>query len=95
MGALYKFRCLSCGYSAMLTGGLSIGIEDAWGTVACEECRKLYDVLAIKDAWHSKQEVKQECPRDKSHHVIPWQHPGECPRCGAQMIRGKMAGIWD
>jgi len=45
MGRTYLFECLKCGYHARVTGGAGEGIHFAVHTIACSDCRALYDAI--------------------------------------------------
>ncbi len=46
MGALFKFECESCKYSAEVSGGPDCGmmIDSETNTMVCNECKNLVDV---------------------------------------------------
>ena len=97
MGALYDFRCGSCGYQAEVSGGEDRGMASATTTILCETCQELYDVAISDDPITRKpeRETPVRCPVSSAHTWRLWQHPGPCPQCGAAMTRGAATLIWD
>ncbi len=49
MGLRRKFRCPSCDYEAIVSGGPDMGVRSATRTILCTTCRELWDVVT-----HSK-----------------------------------------
>lgn len=99
MGQHYEFECLTCSYKVTMSGGNDVGMACATSTILCEKCKELYDVettdepwLAMKPDWEPKN---LRCPKSKRHQVRLWKHPGECPKCGSTLIRGKLVMLWD
>lgn len=45
MGRSYWFECSKCGYRATVSGRTDRGHDFAVQTVACRECKKLFDVV--------------------------------------------------
>src|SRR4051812_38144467 len=43
MGRSYLFECAKCGYKAQVSGGADEGFEFAVQTIACRDCRALFD----------------------------------------------------
>lgn len=44
MGSHDQFTCTACDYSAEVSGGDDVGMMVLTTTIACETCKKLYDV---------------------------------------------------
>ena len=97
MGALYHFRCESCGYEAEVSGREDCGMASSTTTILCENYQELYDVETISDPITRKpeHEIPVRCPVSSAHTWRLWQHPGPCPQCGAAMTRTKQTLIWD
>lgn len=45
MGRLFWFECSRCGYRATVSGGADRGLNFFTQTVACFDCKRLYDVV--------------------------------------------------
>jgi hypothetical protein len=45
MGRSYLFECSRCGYKAKVSGGPDRGLDCSVQTIACRECKKLYDAV--------------------------------------------------
>ena len=45
MGRTYLFECSKCGYHARVAGGAGEGIHFAIHTIACGDCKALYDAV--------------------------------------------------
>ena len=45
MGRTYLFECFKCGYHAPVAGGAAEGEHFAVQTIACVDCRALYDAV--------------------------------------------------
>jgi hypothetical protein len=45
MGRTYLFECFRCGYRARVSGGADRGEHFAVRTVACADCKALYDAV--------------------------------------------------
>ncbi|MFZ0827133.1 MAG: hypothetical protein WAO02_06895 [Verrucomicrobiia bacterium] len=45
MGRTYLFECSKCGYHARVAGGVAEGEHFAVQTIACSDCRVLYDAV--------------------------------------------------
>jgi hypothetical protein len=45
MGRTYHFECPQCHYQACVSGGAEQGVNCSVQTVACKNCRELYDVF--------------------------------------------------
>ena len=50
MGQKFEFICPDCHYEALVAGGFDCGMMSAFVTVACRDCRELYDVLVDQRA---------------------------------------------
>jgi Zn finger protein HypA/HybF involved in hydrogenase expression len=97
MGTRYGFRCESCGYQAEVSGGRDAGMATLTATVACEDCRRLYDVPTSEHPLdrNRENEIPIQCPVSPAHRVRLWQHPSACPKCGSTMKRGREVMVWD
>jgi hypothetical protein len=121
MGTTYRFFCNACSYERNVCGRQDSGERYAMATIACTECRELYDVVThwSKSAGESLREreafAKEHpevglrdarpvisefweaeivCPKSYKHRWRLWEHPDDCPRCGARMIQGRAMGGW-
>jgi len=102
VGAWIEFRCGSCGYEVMVSGGDDEGFFSRTTTVVCEECEELYDVVTFgrsettnADEGDDLEPVEPECPRSSRHTLRRWTHPGACPRCEDTMMHGEKITMWD
>ncbi len=99
MGAHFIFICNSCGYEADISGGNDIGMASASSTVLCEDCQELYDMVTTREPWLAVERAWNPtsllCAKSETHGVVLWEHPGSCPRCGAEMIRDTATALWD
>ena len=104
MGRRFRFECRSCGYWVEVSGGNDRGFFATTRTVSCESCLQLYDVDTTDKLPSTRPSLAMQpdrdssdlhCPKSAGHHVKPWQHPGPCPMCGAELLRGKMTVLWD
>lgn len=99
MGAKNQFRCESCGYEAMVSGGEDVGFSVSTTTISCRGCKELYDVVTAEFPPYPHQSGFEQgeplCPQDREHAVVSWRHPGPCPRCGGQLARGEVELLWD
>ncbi len=99
MGAIFEFRCESCGYEVMVSGRDDFGFRSYTMTVVCEECEELYDVVTSvampPDGGVDRSEVEPQCPESKWHTVGRWEHPGACPKCGDEITTGDKITMWD
>jgi hypothetical protein len=48
MGRTYHFECPQCHYHAKISGGADGGVHCEVQTVACRDCRELFDVFTRK-----------------------------------------------
>jgi hypothetical protein len=98
MGTRYSFQCVSCRYRATVSGDYDMHDTKASVTIACPECRRLYD-LELEPMPHFRTRGVDAsllvCPRSKGHRPKAWTHPGSCPRCGATMRLAEMLSLWD
>jgi hypothetical protein len=99
MGLLYLFSCPACQFKAQVSGGLDYGMMAATQTIACGNCRRLYDAYVGKAERTSPEHVEAaelKCPKGSRHQVEVWNHPGPCPRCGETLVRADDASVcWD
>ena len=99
MGAHFLFRCAACDYQADISGGNDIGMACATSTVLCRDCKELHDVVTTQEPWLAMEPTwnptNLRCPKSDTHTVELWEHPGPCPRCGAEMVRGEITVLWD
>ena len=100
MGAIYEYRCASCGYEAEVSGGDDAGMIVSTTTVLCAGCEELYDVVtyarhAIPEENLEPGSVAPVCPKSRRHAIKRWEHPGPCPKCGSTMNMGNMLLLWD
>ena len=100
MGALFKFECPSCGYSAEVSGGADRGFFAATQTISCKDCKRLYDVgVARIDGPDSSLDSNRlrvpQCPQSELHRVKEWKGPGPCPACGSRMAKQEATILWD
>lgn len=51
MGRTYLFECPKCGYRAHVSGGADEGEHFSVETIACADCRQLYDAVTKLKAW--------------------------------------------
>jgi len=50
MGRSYLFQCCKCGYQALVSGGPDRGLDFIVQTIACRDCKELYDaVVRLKE----------------------------------------------
>jgi hypothetical protein len=96
MGQLYHFSCPECGYRAEVSGGGDAGMMVLTTTIVCTDCRCLYDIVTAEteDQKPPKQH-ELRCPEFPTHKVIRWKNGDPCPKCGTQMVKGKMGCLWD
>jgi hypothetical protein len=45
MGRSYAYECSKCGFQAIISGGADRGVMAWVQTIACRDCKKLYDAL--------------------------------------------------
>jgi len=97
MGARYQFICAACGYAAEVSGGDDAGLCACTTTIACEQCRELYDVVTAQrqEEAHKFKERAPRCPRSARHPFRPWVSGDPCPRCGGLMDNKGMTALWD
>ena len=65
MGTLFETRCPSCGYSKMVSGGEDAGMACLTTTIACKDCRELYDAVVSDKPWLGPKrsgDLKLICP---------------------------------
>lgn len=99
MGTSFDFTCRECGYRAEVSGGVDVGREVATATIACRDCRRLFDVEIAGNPWEAATfEIKPEelrCPRRRGYTVALWCAGDPCPRCGESLPEGEPVAIWD
>ncbi len=96
MGLLHTFRCPACRYAAEVSGGPDAGMQVATQTVACLDCRALFDVPTDRYGRGAPEAVALACPVDAAHRVEAWGEPFACPRCGAApMVAEEPSVSWD
>jgi hypothetical protein len=93
MGQLHHFECTACGYNTEVSGGSDAGMLCCTQTILCETCEKLYDAESARPPLFESMPLR--CPRSKKHSIRLWQHPGPCPKCGAEMQYLGETAIWD
>jgi len=97
MVEFYKFYCEACGYEAMVSGKSGGSEFDEGLTIACEDCRQLYEIEP-ENAFTQKRKRSYRmlrCPVNYIHKIHAWSHPGLCPNCGKPLKRGEMVIQWD
>jgi hypothetical protein len=98
MGHKYEQTCEGCGYSVAASGGMQSGMNIMTVTIVCRSCKKLYDVLHCHHGFRGGKKggpYPPECPKKKGHQVEKWESGGPCPKCGAAMVQGGIAALWD
>ncbi len=94
-----EFRCGTCGYAAMVSGGNDIGGIGYTTTVLCEDCEELYDVFTYRRMALTEDDrlgrIEPACPKSGGHSFRLWKDPDACPRCENSMARGEKWMIWD
>ncbi len=99
MGQQNQFRCESCGYEAIVSGGDDFGMRASTTTIVCETCEELYDVTTAEFPPYPHQsdfELGEPlCPKNREHPIRRWPYLGPCPRCGRQMVLGEVTINWD
>jgi hypothetical protein len=64
MGRTYSFECPRCGYRAHVAGGTAEGGSFAVQTIACADCRALYDaVIRFKASPRQKENPPRTGPK--------------------------------
>lgn len=93
----FKFYCEKCGYQAMVSGRNGRGDFDQGMTIACEDCKELYEIeperaytVKVKTSYRMHR-----CPKAYTHKIRTWTFPGNCPRCGEPMKKGDHVVSWD
>lgn len=98
MGQHFRFRCESCGYEALVSGGDDFGKICTTTTIFCLDCKALYDVVTsdIRSApAGSKAKFALECPKKAEHRCRKWGQARKCPRCKGKMQVGDAEVLWD
>ena len=85
MGTQYLFKCPSCDYSAVVSGGDDVGMACRTTTIVCETCEELSDVVVADKPWEPPQEQEDATlvcrgpnggRKRPSHKVRRWTVPG-------------------
>lgn len=99
MGRTFAFTCADCGYDVDVSGGSDSGMRFSTQTITCTVCKELTDVVTgegfKRDLFTAEDDALPVCSRDPSHRIAAWAHPGFCPKCGGDMVRGQLAMLWD
>ncbi len=98
MGHRYEFTCAGCGYTPAISGGPDFGGACRTVTIVCDTCKELYDEMVSGEPWDTDPVTEMPaCPNATvaAHAVRLWEHPGACPKCGAEMARGEIVVCWD
>jgi hypothetical protein len=101
VGLSKEFKCGSCGYEALVSGGDDAGMMVSTTTIACEVCKELFDVITFRrrelpeHGEFNLGRVELKCQNSSGHLVRLWTHPGECPSCGNAMLEGEKRILWD
>jgi len=64
MGRSYLFECSKCGYTVRVAGGAAEGEHFAVQTIACTDCRALYDVVV---RFKASPRQKEDPPKTAPH----------------------------
>ena len=95
MAQKFEFSCLTCGYSAGVSGGRACGMVAVTVTIVCRDCQELFDAVANEKPWNVLEGgiVKGKltgicCPKNPGHDSIQWRHPWKCPKCENRMKKG-------
>jgi len=80
MGRTYSFECPKCEYRVQVAGGADEGAHFAVQTIACADCRELYDVVI----------------RFKASPRLAENPPGNAPKVAAALARLPLRGprLW-
>ena len=101
MGTTYYFKCDTCDYTAIISGGRDSGFVALVESMTCSNCNEIVDVLIGaygKEGKTDDEDINKElglCPECKRPDVVPWDDEKSCPKCDRKMIRGKEASLWD
>ena len=103
MGTGYLFKCPSCDYSAVVSGGDAVGMACRKTTIICETCEELLDIVISDKPWEPQEpgDVTLVCRgtegghENPDHEVRRWTAPGPCPKCGATIASGEEYLNWD
>ena len=66
MGRTYSFECPKCEYRVQVAGGADEGAHFAVQTIACADCRELYDVVIPARTLKHRRSRKEALSRDES-----------------------------
>ena len=104
MGTQYLFKCPSCDYSVVVSGGDDIGMACRTTRIVCETCEELSDVVVSDKPLGAAARTRGRHPvccgpnggrKRPSHKVRRWTVPGSCPKCGATIVNGEECVRWD
>src|SRR5438046_6851245 len=87
MGRSYWFECSKCGYRAKVSGGEDRGLHFFVQTIACRDCKQLYDAvirLRVPDESGLSLGSSFSGWRRQEH---PWQHLSRPPDFQAVLNR--------
>jgi hypothetical protein len=87
VGGQYRYKCMNCGYSAVVGGGPDIGFTVKTQTGYCSTCQKLVDY--VTEVWSPDGETEKRviigaCPFCRNNVQHDWNDGDPCPRCGGE-----------
>jgi NADH pyrophosphatase NudC (nudix superfamily) len=108
MGTKSTYKCNSCGYQAMVSGGTDKGMHAVTGTYICESCMEIVDVCIGEYGQEFTREEAQirknksgtsldfyvcpGCGSDKN--LVRWSARNRpCPKCGGKMEKDLDGGL--
>lgn len=97
MGIMYTLLCSACGHDIpKCCAGVQSGQFLALSTVHCAAYEELYDVPVreFSPILDDYVQIPIRCPMNPEHEVVPWSHPGPCPKCGYTMSNLGGRSIW-
>ncbi|HEY5296439.1 MAG TPA: hypothetical protein VIK59_00785 [Verrucomicrobiae bacterium] len=62
MGKTYHYQCAHCGYRTNVSGGADKGVNCDVQTIACRECRELFDVFTRVRRVVGRKELARKFP---------------------------------
>ena len=71
MGRTYLFECPRCGYHARVSGGTDRGEHFAVRTIACSDCKQLFDAVTEFKAHKSGSDLKVAPPFAAAFNRLP------------------------
>ena len=79
MGIKYRYKCKTCDYETVVSGGPDQGMRCTTRTITCNDCHELSDIVVsrVKDnAWVQEKVGIQgkKCPKCQSTNVRVWGH---------------------